>query len=156
MRQLFVALNDKGKLESVAHGKNMQLMVGGNLAELAARYPLAMISPPARNFLNSTFVNVKSLRDIEGEPRLEIHADDVKCAHGCAVGELDAMGLFYLQSRGVPKRVAQSLLVLAKEPCSVWRLVIATSPGLQMIGTASGRRSPTSSARTSTTRRSWR
>lgn len=41
-----------------------------------ARYPLAMISPPARNFLNSSFVNVQSLRDIEGEPLLEIHADD--------------------------------------------------------------------------------
>jgi len=39
-------------------------------------YPLAMISPPARNFLNSTFVNVKSLRDIEGEPLLEMHAAD--------------------------------------------------------------------------------
>ena len=43
---------------------------------LAARYPLAMISPPARNFLNSTFVNLQSLRDIEGEPVLEIHPDD--------------------------------------------------------------------------------
>ena len=43
---------------------------------LAARYPLAMISPPARHFLNSTFVNVKSLRDIEGEPVLEMHAAD--------------------------------------------------------------------------------
>ncbi len=41
-----------------------------------ARYPLAMISPPARNFLNSTFVNVKSLRDIESEPLLEIHPQD--------------------------------------------------------------------------------
>ena len=40
-----------------------------------ARYPLAMISPPARNFLNSSFVNVRSLRDIEGEPLLEIHAE---------------------------------------------------------------------------------
>jgi anaerobic selenocysteine-containing dehydrogenase len=39
-------------------------------------YPLAMISPPARNFLNSSFVNVKSLRDIEGEPLLEMHAQD--------------------------------------------------------------------------------
>jgi anaerobic selenocysteine-containing dehydrogenase len=39
-------------------------------------YPLAMISPPARNFLNSTFVNVKSLRDIEGEPVLEMHTSD--------------------------------------------------------------------------------
>ena len=40
---------------------------------LAQRYPLAMISPPARNFLNSTFVSVKSLRDIEAEPLVEIH-----------------------------------------------------------------------------------
>jgi len=43
---------------------------------LAARYPLAMISPPARHFLNSTFVNVESLRSIEGEPLLEIHPVD--------------------------------------------------------------------------------
>jgi anaerobic selenocysteine-containing dehydrogenase len=42
----------------------------------SARYPLAMISPPARNFLNSSFVNVKSLRDIEGEPVLEMHPQD--------------------------------------------------------------------------------
>jgi anaerobic selenocysteine-containing dehydrogenase len=40
------------------------------------RHPLAMISPPARNFLNSTFVNVTSLRDIEREPLLEMHAQD--------------------------------------------------------------------------------
>ncbi len=43
---------------------------------LAARYPLAMISPPARHFLNSTFVNVMSLRAIEGEPLLEMHPAD--------------------------------------------------------------------------------
>ncbi len=42
----------------------------------STQYPLAMISPPARNFLNSTFVNVKSLRDIEGRPLLEIHPQD--------------------------------------------------------------------------------
>ena len=42
----------------------------------SSHYPLAMISPPARNFLNSSFVNVKSLRDIEVEPLLEMHAQD--------------------------------------------------------------------------------
>jgi anaerobic selenocysteine-containing dehydrogenase len=42
----------------------------------AVRYPLAMISPPARNFLNSSFVNVQSLRASEGEPWLDIHPDD--------------------------------------------------------------------------------
>lgn len=41
-----------------------------------ATYPLAMISPPARNFLNSSFVNVTTLRDMEGEPLLEIHPQD--------------------------------------------------------------------------------
>ena len=55
--------------------------------ELAQRYPLAMISPPARNFLNSSFVNVQSLRDIEGEPVLEIHADDAQ-RRGIVGGEL--------------------------------------------------------------------
>ena len=44
----------------------------------SAAYPLAMISPPARNFLNSSFVNVKSLRDIEGRPLVEIHPDDAR------------------------------------------------------------------------------
>ena len=45
-------------------------------AGASAAYPLAMISPPARNFLNSSFVNVTSLRATEGEPLLEIHAAD--------------------------------------------------------------------------------
>ena len=46
------------------------------LSGSSSEFPLAMISPPARSFLNSTFVNVKSLRDIETEPVLEMHADD--------------------------------------------------------------------------------
>lgn len=45
---------------------------------LAARFPLAMISPPARHFLNSSFVNVRSLRAIEGEPLVELHPDDAR------------------------------------------------------------------------------
>ena len=53
----------------------------------SARYPLAMISPPARNFLNSSFVNVKSLRDIEGEPLLEMHASDA-AERGLSGGEV--------------------------------------------------------------------
>ena len=51
----------------------------------SARYPLAMISPPARNFLNSSFVNVPSLRASEREPLLEIHPDDA-AARGIADG----------------------------------------------------------------------
>lgn len=46
-------------------------------------------------------------------PELEIFADDVKAAHGCAVGELDAMGLFYLMSRGLPPAEAKRLMLQA-------------------------------------------
>ena len=51
------------------------------------QYPLAMISPPARHFLNSSFVNVQSLRDIEGRPLLEIHPQDA-AARGIADGSV--------------------------------------------------------------------
>jgi Fe-S cluster assembly protein SufD len=47
------------------------------------------------------------------KPELEIYADDVKCAHGAAVGELDANGLFYLQSRGLPPAEARKLMLQA-------------------------------------------
>ncbi|MBB4614684.1 SufD family Fe-S cluster assembly protein [Novosphingobium taihuense] len=46
-------------------------------------------------------------------PELEIYADDVKCAHGCAVGELDPQGLFYLAQRGLPPAVAKKLMLQA-------------------------------------------
>lgn len=55
--------------------------------ELAKKYPLGMISPPARNFLNSTFVNVQSLRATEGEPHLDIHPNDA-AARGIAHGDM--------------------------------------------------------------------
>jgi len=61
----------------------------------SAQYPLAMISPPARNFLNSTFVNVQSLRDIEGEPVLEMNASDANVrglASGSVVRVFNARG----------------------------------------------------------------
>lgn len=47
------------------------------------------------------------------KPELEIHADDVKCAHGCAVGELDANGLFYMAARGIPPEAAKRLMLQA-------------------------------------------
>jgi anaerobic selenocysteine-containing dehydrogenase len=69
---------------------------------LAARYPLAMISPPARNFLNSSFVNVKSLRDIEGEPIVEIHRSDAQprgIADGAVVRIFNDRGSYVCTAR---------------------------------------------------------
>jgi len=67
-----------------------------------ARYPLAMISPPARNFLNSTFVNVQSLRDIESEPLLEIHPQDAAprgIADGVVVEVFNDRGRYRCKAR---------------------------------------------------------
>ncbi len=47
------------------------------------------------------------------KPELEIFADDVKCAHGAAVGDLDADSLFYLRARGIPEAEARNMLVRA-------------------------------------------
>jgi anaerobic selenocysteine-containing dehydrogenase len=74
--------------------------------ELAARFPLAMISPPARNFLNSSFVNVKSLRDIEAEPIVEIHADDAAprgLTDGAVVRVFNDRGSYVCKARISPR-----------------------------------------------------
>jgi len=92
--------------------------------ELAKRYPLAMISPPARNFLNSTFVNVKSLRSAEGEPHLDIHPDD-SAARGIANGDMvrifNDRGSFVAKARVTDKARAGLVVGL-----SVWWKKLAT------------------------------
>lgn len=50
---------------------------------------------------------------VDTKPQLEIFADDVKCTHGATVGQLDALPLFYAQSRGLPADVARALLTYA-------------------------------------------
>lgn len=85
---------------------------------LAARFPLAMISPPARNYLNSTFVNVQSLRDAEGEPHLEIHPQDAAArniADGARVRVFNDRGSLELEAR-VTDRARPGVVVAL----SVW------------------------------------
>lgn len=47
------------------------------------------------------------------KPQLEIFADDVKCSHGCTIGQLDETAMFYMQQRGIPKKEAKALLMYA-------------------------------------------
>lgn len=51
--------------------------------------------------------------EIDTRPRLEIFADDVKCAHGATVGQLDEEAVYYLRSRGIPESVARGVLTNA-------------------------------------------
>ncbi len=50
---------------------------------------------------------------INAKPQLEIFADDVKCSHGCTIGQLDENAMFYMQQRGIPKKEAKALLMYA-------------------------------------------
>ena len=77
------------------------------------RYRLAMISPPARNFLNSTFVNVKSLRDLETEPVLEIHPLDAaarRIADGTTVRVFNDRGSYHCKAQ-VSERARPGVVV---------------------------------------------
>ena len=56
---------------------------------------------------------LSSTAEIDTRPQLEIHADEVKCAHGATTGRLDPNMLFYMLSRGLDRDTAQSLLVYA-------------------------------------------
>jgi anaerobic selenocysteine-containing dehydrogenase len=87
-------------------------------SELAQRYPLAMISPPARNFLNSSFVNVQSLRATEGEPWLDLHPQDAMSRNimdGAYVRVFNDRGSLELRAR-VTDRARRGVVVAL----SVW------------------------------------
>lgn len=85
---------------------------------LGAKYPLAMISPPARNFLNSSFVNVQSLRATEGEPHVDIHPNDAakrSIDHGDMARIFNDRGSFVARAR-VTDKAREGLVV----GLSVW------------------------------------
>ena len=63
---------------------------------------------------------------VDTKPQLEIFADDVKCAHGATVGQLDAEQLFYLRSRGLTEQAARNLLTYAFGAAVIERIPIAS------------------------------
>ena len=60
---------------------------------------------------NNVLVSDKAT--VNAKPQLEIFADDVKCSHGCTIGQLNNDALFYMQQRGIPKKEAKALLMYA-------------------------------------------
>ncbi|MDZ4330769.1 MAG: Fe-S cluster assembly protein SufD [Flavobacterium sp.] len=64
-------------------------------------------------FQKSNNILLSNKATINAKPQLEIFADDVKCSHGCTIGQLDKKALFYLRSRGIPEKEAKALLMYA-------------------------------------------
>jgi Fe-S cluster assembly protein SufD len=75
-----------------------------------------MVRPHAQKtnaFQQNNNILLNDTASIDTKPELEIYADDVKCSHGCTVGQLDNEALFYLRSRGIPEKEAIALLLFA-------------------------------------------
>jgi Fe-S cluster assembly protein SufD len=64
-------------------------------------------------FQQNNNILISEKATINAKPQLEIFADDVKCSHGCTIGQLDDDAMFYMQSRGIPKKEAKALLMYA-------------------------------------------
>ncbi|WP_405399991.1 Fe-S cluster assembly protein SufD [Maribacter sp. Asnod2-G09] len=71
------------------------------------------IAQKTNAFQKNNNILISDKASINSKPQLEIFADDVKCSHGCTIGQLDEDALFYLQSRGIPKKEARALLMYA-------------------------------------------
>ncbi|WP_076068737.1 SufB/SufD family protein [Sphingomonas montana] len=82
-------------------------------ASLAARVEVARGAQKTDGEQSLRGLLLRRTATINLKPELEIFADDVKCAHGATVGELDAQALWYLASRGVPPQAARALLTRA-------------------------------------------
>lgn len=64
-------------------------------------------------FQSNNNILLSDKASINTKPQLEIFADDVKCSHGCTIGQLDDNAMFYLRSRGIPEKEAKALLMYA-------------------------------------------
>ncbi|MFY7665874.1 Fe-S cluster assembly protein SufD [Flavobacterium sp.] len=64
-------------------------------------------------FQQSNNILLSDKATVNAKPQLEIFADDVKCSHGCTIGQLDETAMFYMQQRGIPKKEAKALLMYA-------------------------------------------
>ncbi len=64
-------------------------------------------------FQQNDNILVGNKASINAKPQLEIFADDVKCSHGCTIGQIDKNAIFYMQSRGIPIKEAKALLLFA-------------------------------------------
>jgi len=71
------------------------------------------IAQKTNAFQQNNNILISDKATINTKPQLEIFADDVKCSHGCTIGQLDEDALFYLQSRGIPLKEARALLMYA-------------------------------------------
>lgn len=71
------------------------------------------IAQKTNAFQSNNNILLSDKATVNSKPQLEIFADDVKCSHGCTIGQLDESALFYMRSRGIATKEAKALLMYA-------------------------------------------
>lgn len=71
------------------------------------------IAQKTDGFQQNNNILLSDKAQVYAKPQLEIFADDVRCSHGCTIGQLDADAMFYLRQRGIPQKEAKALLMYA-------------------------------------------
>ena len=98
--------------DTLSRIKQHNLAAGGSRCTFNGRIHIHPGAAGADADLSNRNLALDPSAEVNTKPELEIYNDDVRCAHGATVGQLDAEALFYLLSRGLEPRQAQRLLSL--------------------------------------------
>jgi Fe-S cluster assembly protein SufD len=86
---------------------------GGSKGVFNGKILVDQLAQKTNAFQQNNNILLDDKATVNTKPQLEIFADDVKCSHGCTVGQLDEEALFYLMTRGIPKKEAKALMTYA-------------------------------------------
>ncbi len=94
-----------------SHQEYKGIFAGNSTGVFNGRILVEKEAQKTNAFQQSNNILMEERATINAKPQLEIFADDVKCSHGCTVGQLDEDALFYLRARGIPEKEAKALLM---------------------------------------------
>lgn len=96
-----------------SHQDYKGIFIGDSVGVFNGQIIVDKIAQQINAFQQNNNIIIGDKATVNTKPQLEIFADDVKCSHGCTIGQLDKSALFYLQTRGIPKKEAKALLTYA-------------------------------------------
>ena len=96
-----------------SHQDYKGIFIGDSVGVFNGQVIVDKIAQQINAFQQNNNILMSDKATINTKPQLEIFADDVRCSHGCTIGQLDETALFYLQTRGIPKKEAKALMTYA-------------------------------------------
>lgn len=102
-----------GQANCESHQNYKGIYGGNSTGVFNGKIYVDKVAQKTNAFQQNNNILISEKATINAKPQLEIFADDVKCSHGCTVGQLDEKALFYMRQRGIPYKEANALLMFA-------------------------------------------